>query len=211
MASAVCTAALLLSSIVLLASAAAAGSHATARSGPQPSPLACSKLAGDSLERAIQTAAVLFNTSFAAAATLVAPDGRRTTLHSAHGYDWRAFPGSQITTRSLIPGGSAIKPFTASSCLRLMQRGLLDLDRPVYTYIDPWLRAQNHSAPTLLQLWGNNTRIQTVTTRQLLSMRARHRRRRCSFGCSPDVVRSEPWLVPPQSSALACTPGRAKL
>jgi len=36
-------------------------------------------------------------------------------------------------------------------------------------YVDPWLAAQGK--PSLLEMWGGDTTINTVTTRMLLSMR----------------------------------------
>jgi hypothetical protein len=53
------------------------------------------------------------------------------TSTAAAGWSWRDAPGAPMTISSLIPGGSAIKPFTATSAMSLAERGLLDLDRPV--------------------------------------------------------------------------------
>ena len=46
------------------------------------------------------------------------------------------FGGESVHVGSLYPGGSAIKPFTTVASLALAERGLLDLDRPLYQYVD---------------------------------------------------------------------------
>lgn len=78
--------------------------------------------------------------------------------------------GHPISTSSLVPSGSVTKTWTA---LRLMQLSIdtgLDLDVPVHTILDEWFAKQSPSLPTMLELWGNNTIIETVTIRQLMSM-----------------------------------------
>jgi CubicO group peptidase (beta-lactamase class C family) len=64
------------------------------------------------------------------------------------------------------------KPYTATICMALAERGLLDLDRPASLYIDPWLSAQIPPQPTLKQIWQGNSMIDTVTARQMLGMRS---------------------------------------
>ena len=56
--------------------------------------------------------------------------------------------------------------------MRLHEEGLLDLDAPVHTAIDPWLAKQTPPQPPLLDIWGGDTTINTVTGRQLLQMRS---------------------------------------
>lgn len=53
--------------------------------------------------------------------------------------------------------------------LRQVELGKLDLDKPVYTYIDPWNAKQGR--PTLKELWNGDETINQVTGRQLLGMR----------------------------------------
>ena len=55
--------------------------------------------------------------------------------------------------------------------MRLVERGLISLDAPVYKYIDPWNAKHTPPRPTLLELFGD-ARINTVTMRQLLQMRS---------------------------------------
>jgi CubicO group peptidase (beta-lactamase class C family) len=54
--------------------------------------------------------------------------------------------------------------------MRLAEKGVLDLDKPVAGILDPWLAAQN--LPSVAVLWGSNTEIKKVTSRLLLGMRA---------------------------------------
>jgi CubicO group peptidase (beta-lactamase class C family) len=77
--------------------------------------------------------------------------------------------GTKVSPDSLIPAGSALKPYTAVAALKLSEQGKLDLDKPVVPIVDPWLAAQGF--PSMGKLW-NNSMINTVTSRQLLSMRA---------------------------------------
>ena len=69
--------------------------------------------------------------------TFAPPDGgidAVLTSSAAAGLAWRDAPGAPMTTSSLIPGGSTIKAFTATSAMALVDRGLLDIDRPVSIY-----------------------------------------------------------------------------
>lgn len=54
--------------------------------------------------------------------------------------------------------------------MRLVDKGLLNLEEPVHKILDPWLQSQ--SLPSLLQLWKNDSTIQQVTSRHLLGMQA---------------------------------------
>jgi hypothetical protein len=78
--------------------------------------------------------------------------------------------GTPVTTDSMYPAGSVTKPYTAVAAMRLYDRGLLDLDEPVYKILDPWLKSQ--SLPPLLKLWKGDSTIKTVTSRHLLGMQA---------------------------------------
>ena len=78
--------------------------------------------------------------------------------------------GTEVNADSLYPAGSVAKAYTAVAAMRLAEKGVLDLDAPVAPIVDPWLSTQ--SLPTISKLWGNNTQIATVTSRQLLSMQA---------------------------------------
>jgi CubicO group peptidase (beta-lactamase class C family) len=82
--------------------------------------------------------------------------------------------GRRVTTESLYPAGSVTKPYTAVAAMRLHDKGVLDLEEPVYTILDPWLKSQ--SIPSLLTLWNNDPTILNVTSRHLLGMQV------CKYG-----------------------------
>ena len=68
----------------------------------------------------------------------------------------------------LFAWGSTTKPTTAVLILRLVERGIVQLDDPATRHIDPYLRAMNHSG--LRVLFG--PAAARVTVRQLLQMTA---------------------------------------
>eukprot|EP00041_Stephanoeca_diplocostata_P007460 m.105981 g.105981 ORF g.105981 m.105981 type:complete len:614 (+) comp16888_c0_seq1:169-2010(+) len=92
-------------------------------------------------------------------------------VSAASGYNDHKL-GTKVDTNSLYPAGSITKLYTAIDLLIAAEEGLIDLDEPVYKYIDPWHAKQNPPVPTLLQIWENNSVIQQVTSRQLLQMRS---------------------------------------
>lgn len=71
----------------------------------------------------------------------------------------------------LYPGGSVTKSYTAVLVLQLKDQGILNLSDFVYAHVDPWLAKQQPPMPPLRELW-NNTLIEQVTIRQLLSMQS---------------------------------------
>lgn len=77
--------------------------------------------------------------------------------------------GTKVDTNSLYPAGSITKLYTAVDLLIAAEEGLIDLDEPVYKYIDPWHAKQNPPVPTLLQLWNNDSTIQQVRRTAYLS------------------------------------------
>jgi CubicO group peptidase (beta-lactamase class C family) len=81
---------------------------------------------------------------------------------------------TKATPSSLFPAGSVTKTFVAVAILKLVESQTIALDDPVYLYVDPFLKKTNGT--TLLELWGGDPMIQTVTIRQLLSMRSGKRR-----------------------------------
>ena len=60
---------------------------------------------------------------------------------AAAGYDDHA-TGKVATTKSMYPSGSATKTYTSVAAMRLVDAGKLDLDKPVYQYVDSWLAKQ---------------------------------------------------------------------
>ena len=118
------------------------------------------------IQAVVNASAAFFNVSLSAAFTL--SDG--TTSAFAAGPDNRAVAGSFVTPSSLYPSGSVTKTFTATAAMRLVEKKKLQLDEPFHQVVDPWLKKQGE--PSLLQLWNNDTTIQTVTVRHLLQMRS---------------------------------------
>lgn len=106
-----------------------------------------------------------FNASLSLAVGLA--DGR--TFTAAAGVNDRT-TGSLIEAESRIPAGSATKALTSIASMRLADAGTLKLDEPVYKVVDPWLKSQGHAS--LLETWGGDATITTVTARMLLSMRS---------------------------------------
>ena len=114
----------------------------------------------------LDRAAAYFNTSFSfgwadgranASAGVVA--GRTLNSSCSH----------KPCDRSLVPVGSTTKVFTSVAVLQLVERGLLSLDTPAHTLIDPVLKPQ--CGFTMAEHWPNSTAaIQLVTVRHLLSM-----------------------------------------
>ena len=54
--------------------------------------------------------------------------------------------------------------------MRLHERGLIDIDAPISTYVDPLLQRENGT--TMLELWGGDATVNNVTARLLMSKRA---------------------------------------
>jgi len=98
------------------------------------SPLATASATASPLERAVFAGAAAFNISFVGAATFVADGGATKTTGGFGGWDDRA-AGTRLSARSLVPGGSAIKPFTCVGAMGLAEQGRLDLDKPAHEYV----------------------------------------------------------------------------
>lgn len=80
--------------------------------------------------------------------------------------------GSMVDSDSVYPGGSLTKSYTAAMLMQLVEQSLVGLDDLVYEHLDPWLTQQNPPHPTLKETWKGDDTINTVTIRQLLSMRS---------------------------------------
>ena len=87
--------------------------------------------------------------------------------------------GPKVDGSSRYPMGSVTKTWSTVAALRLAERGVLDLDEPISTFVDPWLTQRNGT--TLAQLWSDESAgggasaakmIATVTARQLMGMRS---------------------------------------
>jgi CubicO group peptidase (beta-lactamase class C family) len=77
----------------------------------------------------------------------------------------------QVDPDALIPMGSVTKSFTATAVAQLVERGLIkSWDEPAYKHVDPVLSRLNGT--TMLELWNGDSTIQSVTIRQLATMRA---------------------------------------
>ena len=130
------------------------------------------------LEQIIQSQVHYWNTSLSFAVGLDDPDGKAppTIFAAAAGPNDRSLtPASSVTTESLYPVGSTDKAFTAAAVMRYAEQGLIKLDAPVYTYIDPFLARQKPPLPSLNEQFGggdDGAAVNSVTTRELLSMRS---------------------------------------
>jgi CubicO group peptidase (beta-lactamase class C family) len=104
--------------------------------------------------------------------------------------------GEEATVDSTYPVGSANKPLTAVALMTLAESGVLDLDAPAYKLIDPFLNRTNGT--TLLELWGGDTRIELVTGRQLIGMRA--------GVFDYEYYENEKWSLDPANNGVDLTP-----
>lgn len=95
------------------------------------------------IKAAIGPVASYFNISFVASITMLAHENQTLVTTSASaGFNDR-IGGTEMSKDSRIPGGSCTKPFTVAAVMGLVESGILDLDRPVHEYVDPWLAAQS--------------------------------------------------------------------
>ena len=134
------------------------GSSAVSVSGPP-----------EALQRTVQHIldkhAARFNVSFSSGITW----GGGASVHAVAGVEERA-SGRQATLFTLYPLGSVTKTYTTVAALRLAEAGMLDLDAPVASLVDPFLTRTNKS--TLASIFPNEPRMAQITMRQLLSMRS---------------------------------------
>ena len=126
------------------------------------------------LDNIVSSSAEYWNTSLSMAFGFDNNSGDTppTIFASAAGTNDRFGNGDQISSTSRLPSGSTDKAFTAAAVVRSAELGLLDLDAPAYTYIDPWLAKQTPPVASLLKQWNGDSTINTVTVRHLLSMRS---------------------------------------
>tara|TARA_B110000208_G_scaffold177512_1_gene224759 strand:+ start:250 stop:1251 length:1002 start_codon:yes stop_codon:yes gene_type:complete len=84
--------------------------------------------------------------------------------------------GTPATTETRYPVGSVTKPWTAAAVMQLYEQGLVDIDAPIETYVDPILMRGNGTNMT--ELWRNKTtgvvdeRVHLITARMAMGMRA---------------------------------------
>jgi CubicO group peptidase (beta-lactamase class C family) len=116
------------------------------------------------LQTIVEKQASLWNTSFSLGLNV-----QGVQYAAAAGFNNRQ-TGTTVDQWSLYPVGSATKLYTATLALQLQEQGLIDLDAPIYTYVDPFLQRTNQT--TLLSLWKGHKQITQITTRQVISMRA---------------------------------------
>jgi CubicO group peptidase (beta-lactamase class C family) len=91
------------------------------------------------------------------------------TLATSSGYSDVAAQTLAKAT-DIIPAGSVTKSFTAAYVMALVDRGDMQLVDKLYPLVDTFLHRLNGT--TLLQLWGNDLTIQTVTLGDVLHMRS---------------------------------------
>jgi len=118
------------------------------------------------LQAVLDERAKLWNTSFSFGLT-VGGD----TIAAASGID-NVKTMMPIDTDTRIPMGSVTKLYTSVAAFQLAEQGKLDLDAPFAAAADPLVTADT-GGRSIAELWGANaSTIATVTTRQLLAMRA---------------------------------------
>lgn len=117
----------------------------------------------DEIQPILDIYAQQFNTSFVVG--IANADG---SFEIAAGSD--DHEGKLVTENTLIPMGSATKLYTATAVMQLAEKGIVDIDKPVYEIVDPFLTRTNGT--TLLQLWNGDERVNRITSRQLMGMRS---------------------------------------
>jgi CubicO group peptidase (beta-lactamase class C family) len=118
------------------------------------------------LQPVIEAISIMHNVSFAVG---VRATGDAGPVSVQFGLDDRA-AGTPLLASSRFPLGSVTKSWTATAVMRLHERGLIDIDAPISTYVDPLLQRENGT--TMLELWGGDATVNNVTARLLMSMRA---------------------------------------
>eukprot|EP00729_Bicosta_minor_P002189 gene2189-5403_t len=77
--------------------------------------------------------------------------------------------GELMKVHKEFPVGSVTKPYTASAIMQLHEQKRIDIDAPIYQYVDPILTRLNKT--TMLQLWNGDTTCHNITARMLMGMR----------------------------------------
>jgi CubicO group peptidase (beta-lactamase class C family) len=119
------------------------------------------------LQKIVSAEADFFNISLSVAFDLGSRGG---VVAAAAGYDDHK-TGTLTTTSTMYPSGSVAKTYLVVAMMRQQELKKLDLDTPIHQYIDSWNAKQTPPQPSLLEMWGGNKVINTVTSRQLLQMR----------------------------------------
>lgn len=115
------------------------------------------------LQTTLDTAAEYFNTSFQLAVRW-GPNASEAVAYASGASDRRT--GKRMAVDDKIPLGSATKPWTAVSALRLAANGIVDLDAPAAPLVDAMLPGND----TLVGYYG--PRAANITLRHLLGMRS---------------------------------------
>ena len=68
------------------------------------------------------------------------------------------------------PTPSASNRYTASAIMQLHEQKRIDIDAPIYQYVDPILTRLNQT--TMLKLWNGDETCHKITARMLMGMRA---------------------------------------
>jgi D-alanyl-D-alanine carboxypeptidase len=119
----------------------------------------------DAVDTVISADAALFNASFQVgfSHSLLGVFGAAAGIEDH-------LTGRKMSTDAMIPMGSVTKTYTAAAVMQAAERGIIDLDSPAFKYADPVLQSINQT--TLLGIWNGDARINSVTVRQLLSMKS---------------------------------------
>ena len=83
------------------------------------------------------------------------------------------FARTPMTRDTMVPSGSVTKPWTAVAILQMVAEGVVQLDTPAHTVVDPGLqlactKGQPCPPTTMLQLWNGEPQVQRITIKDLL-------------------------------------------
>jgi len=76
--------------------------------------------------------------------------------------------GTKLKTSDMFLWGSLTKMVTAAAIMKQYQRGKIDIDVPVYRYLDPWLMRTNGSR--LSDIYSPADLVNNITARDLIGM-----------------------------------------
>eukprot|EP00039_Didymoeca_costata_P031066 m.32957 g.32957 ORF g.32957 m.32957 type:complete len:527 (-) comp8472_c0_seq1:3912-5492(-) len=116
------------------------------------------------LQEAIDKKALEWNTTLSVAISM----GPGSVLAACSGYSDRKGK-VKCSVGDKYPVGSVTKPYTAVAIMQFKELGMIDIDAPIYTYVDPVLKRLNDT--TMLELWKGDKTCLNITARHLMGMR----------------------------------------
>jgi CubicO group peptidase (beta-lactamase class C family) len=108
------------------------------------------------------------NVSFSVAIRSVAT-GNKSVIAFSGKNDRSVDAASDVSSFTRFPMGSVTKSWTAAAIMKMQEKGKINIDAPIYQYVDPILQRLNGT--TMLKLWAGNPLVNNITARDLMAMR----------------------------------------